>query len=94
MVGKFLVNSQLAGQLIKGLRPKDLLKNCCLVVKVKELIPIKTDVELKIEEFNNTGETNLVSEDDIRDNVHISLDTDILPFYFINGELIDFYLLK
>jgi hypothetical protein len=55
---------------------------------------VKTDVDLEIQKFNNTGESNLVSEDDIKDNVHISFDSDVLPFYFMKGELIDYYLLK
>ena len=93
IAGKFKVYPEVSKRLLKELNPKRSYTKCCIVVKVRELMPIKTDVELRIDEFDNTSESSRVSEDDIRNNVHISFDSEVLPFYFIKGDLIDFYLL-
>lgn len=94
IVGKFLLNSQLSTRLLKELKPDDMDEVCCLVAKVNGIVPIRTDVALKIEKFTLTPNSTVVSEKDIRDYIHIGFEPDFFPFYFINGELIDFYLLK
>jgi hypothetical protein len=94
IVGQFKVNPRLSDRLLRELKRKDDLEMGCLVVKVDEILPVKTDILLNIEEFYKTGDSNLVSEDDIKNNVHIKLNAGTSPFYFIKGELIDFYLLR
>ena len=92
--GKLLVDAQLSRRLLKELKPTDIYETCCLVAKIKQITPITTDIGLSIEEFYITEESNIVSEDRIRNNVHLNFDSNYSPFYFINGELIDYYILK
>lgn len=94
IIGQFKIHEPLLSRLLKELKPEDNYESGCFVVNVRDLFPVKTDLTLNINEFYNTGESTRVSEDDIRDNVHIDLESGGFPFYFINGELVDFYLLK
>jgi hypothetical protein len=80
IVGRFFINSQLSARFLKELKPTDIDEDCCLVVKVNEIVPIR-------------GGT-AVYEKSSNDYVHISFDSTVSTSYFINGELIDFYLLK
>jgi hypothetical protein len=80
IVGRFLVNSQLSIRLLKELKPTDIDKDCCLVAKVNEIVPIRGGPA--------------VYEKSQNDYVNISFGSTSSTSYFINGELIDFYLLN
>lgn len=93
IIGQFKIQQPLLNRLLKELKSDNLYEGC-FVVKVKDLKSVKTDLNLNISEFYNTGESSKVSEDDIRNNVHLDLSSGGLPSYFINGELIDYLILK
>ena len=94
IIGQFKIHEPLLSRLLKELKPEDIYESGCFVVNVRDLIPVKTHLALNINEFYNTGESNRVSEDDIRNNVDIALTSDSFPMYLINGELIDYFILK
>ena len=94
IIGKFQVNQQLSNRLMKEVKPRDTYENACLVVKVSRILPIKNNLLINIDEFSTSGESNRVSADEIRKNVHIGINSGDEAFYYIKGELIDYYLLK
>jgi hypothetical protein len=99
IIGHFKVKDELVTRLIKELKPDDTYVSGCFVVSVNKIIPVKTELILDIEEFDKTIESSesdivTVTKKDISDNVQIGLGSVNLPFYFLNGELIDFYIIK
>lgn len=93
IIGQFKIQQPLLNRLLKELKSDNLYEGC-FVVRVKELKSVKTDLNLNISEFYNTSESSKVSEDDIRNNIHLDLSSGSLPSYFINGELIDYFILN
>jgi hypothetical protein len=97
MVGRYRTDSLLAKQLVSNLKMDDTFISCCYIANVKGFIPVHTELVTQIDKFSLTPEdpeNNVITENDISDYVHLNLDDSSLPFYFIKGELIDFYILK
>jgi hypothetical protein len=94
MVINLYLNSQMAKELTSKLEINDTYLSCCLIAFIKEIIPVNTDLVAKIDDFSYVPEDNNVSDEDIRDYVHIGFNSSFSPVYFVKGDLVDFYFLK
>jgi hypothetical protein len=94
MVVNLYLKPQMAKVLISRLQINDTYLSCCLIAFIKEVIPVHSNLAAKIEDFSYTPDKNMVSDEDIRDYVHINLNPSFSPIYFVKGDLIDFYFLK
>ena len=64
------------------------------IVNISSIIPIQSEIVVNIDDISNSAIGGKLSSFDISDYVNFSFDTRTRPFYILNGELIDFYLLN
>lgn len=94
MVVNLYLNPQMAKELTSKLQINDTYLSCCLIAFIKEIIPVNTDLAAKIDDFSFIPDDNKVSDEDIKDYVHIGFNSSFSPIYFVKGDLVDFYFLK
>ena len=77
-LGKLRISPELYDRLLKEIKPSGFYRRSGIVLKVSELFPVHADVTCT----------------DLGDEVHLGINLTIDPFYYLKGELIDFYILK